>query len=149
VIYQCWCQAFATAIHDGCDRRCKYFSVKEILYEGRVRGVHVEVDFACGPLIVDFSEECRDEAEEGSFVGEKGSDAGAALEFKIDAFDGIAGAESALVGGREGEDGEALGDIFLHPSGESGCGLGVGEDEVFEAFLSGGQIWGVEDGADV
>jgi hypothetical protein len=36
------------------------------------------------------------------------------------------------VGDREREDGEALGDIFLHPGGKFGSGLGVGGDEMLE-----------------
>lgn len=49
----------------------------------------------------------------------------------------------------EREDSEALGDIFLHPGGKFGRGLGVGGDEMLEAGLSRGEIRAVEDGADV
>jgi hypothetical protein len=53
------------------------------------------------------------------------------------------------VGDREREDSEALGDIFLHPGGKFGGGLGVGGNEMIEAGLSRGEIGAMEDGADV
>jgi hypothetical protein len=46
-------------------------------------------------------------------------------------------------------DGEALGDIFLHPGGKFRSGLGVGGDEMIEAGLSRGEIGAIEDRADV
>lgn len=115
----------------------------------RVCGFHVEVDFSGEPFLVDFTEESGDEAEQGGFVGKEGSDAGSAFEFLIDTFDGIAGSQAALVGAREGEDGEGLRDVFLHPGGEFGSGLGVGGNEVIEAGLGGGEIRAVKDGADI
>ena len=53
------------------------------------------------------------------------------------------------MGDREREDSEALGDIFLHPGGKFGGGLGVGGNEMIEAGLSRGEIGAIEDGADV
>lgn len=53
------------------------------------------------------------------------------------------------MGAREREDGEALGDVFLHPNGKFGSGFGVGGDEVMEAGLGGGEIRAVENGTDV
>jgi hypothetical protein len=70
-----------------------------------------EVDFSGEPLFADFAEEGRDESEKRGFVWKEGGDAGSAFEFLIDAFDGVACAHAALVGGREGEDSEALRDI--------------------------------------
>lgn len=60
-------------------------------------------------MVGGFREECGDEAEEGGFVWKDAGDAGAAFEFLVDAFEGVAGAQAALVGGWEGEDGEAFG----------------------------------------
>lgn len=110
---------------------------------------HVEVDFCGEPLFVNFAEEGGDEAEEGCLIGKEGGDAGSAFEFEIDSFEGVAGAQAALVGGRESEDGEALRDIFFHPCSELWSGFGIGGDEVFETILSGLKVRAIEDGADV
>ena len=53
------------------------------------------------------------------------------------------------MGGRHGEDGEALGKVFLHPDGEFGGGFGVGFGEGFETGLGCGEVGAVEEGADV
>ena len=116
---------------------------------GQVSRFHVEVDFSGEPLFADFAEEGRDESEKRGFVWKEGGDAGSAFEFLIDAFDGVACAHTALVGGREGEDSEALRDILLHPGGELWGRFGVEIHESFEAGLGGGEILRVEDGADV
>ncbi len=85
----------------------------------------------------------------GGFGWEEGSDAGPALEFLVNELKGIACAHAALMGDWEREGSEALGDIFLHPGGKFGSGLGVGGDEMIEAGLSRGEIGAIEDGADV
>ena len=71
--------------------------------------MHVEVDFGGEPVVGDFCEDGAGEAEEGGFVGKDGGDAGAAFEFLIDAFEGVGGAQAALVGGGQLEDGESSG----------------------------------------
>jgi len=116
---------------------------------GQVSRIHVEVDFSGEPLFANFAEEGGDEAEQGGFVWKEGGDAGSAFEFLIDALDGVACAHATLVGSGEGEDGEALGDIFLHPGGKFRGRLGVGLHQGFEAGLGGGEIWAVEDGTDI
>jgi len=73
--------------------------------------------FRSPPLFADFAKEGGDESKQRCLVWKEGSDAGSASEFLIDAFDGVACAHAALVGGREGEDSKALRDIFLHPGG--------------------------------
>ncbi|MGB8465993.1 MAG: hypothetical protein WCE49_13665 [Terrimicrobiaceae bacterium] len=62
---------------------------------------------------------------------------------------GSRGAHAALMGGRQGEDGKALGKVVLHPEGEFGSGGSIGQNEVFEPCGSGGKIWAEEDGANV
>ena len=116
---------------------------------GQVSRFHVEVDFSGEPLFADLTEEGRDESEKRGFVWKEGGDAGSAFEFLIDAFDGVACAHAALVGGREGEDSKALRDISLHPGGELWGRFGVEIHESFEAGLGGGEILRIEDGADV
>ena len=116
---------------------------------GQVSRFHVEVDFAGEPLFADFAEQGGDEAEQRGLVWKEGGDAGSAFEFLIDAFDGIACAHAALVGGREGKDREALREVVLHPGGELWGRLGIGIHESFEAGMGGGEIRRVEDGADV
>jgi len=116
---------------------------------GWFRWVHVEVNFSCEPLVTHFAEECGGEAEERAFVWEEGSDAGAAFEFLIDAFDGVASAHAAAVGIRESKDGEALGDIFFHPSSEFWGGFGVVGDAFLETSVGAGQIWAGKNGTDV
>lgn len=53
------------------------------------------------------------------------------------------------MGDGEGEDGEALGQVVLHPEGELGSGGRVGGHEIFESRGSGGEIGAKEDGTDV
>ena len=98
---------------------------------------HIEVNFSGFPFVAGFGEDGRDEAQEGSFVGKEAGDAGAAFEFFIDAFERVAGAQAALVVAGEGESGEALREVFLHPGGQFGGGGGVGGDDFFEAGLGG------------
>ena len=101
------------------------------------------------PIVGGFREESGDEAQEGGFVWKDGGDAGAAFEFLVDPFEGVGGAQAALMGGGEGEDGEALWKGRFQPGGEFGGGGGVSGDEFLEAALSTGAIRGVEDAADV
>jgi len=48
---------------------------------------------------------------------------------------------------REGEDGEAQGDVLLDPRGELRVGAGVAGDDLFESALCGGEIRAEEDAA--
>ena len=73
----------------------------------------------------------------------------AAFEFLVDAFEGVARAQAALVGGWEGEDAQAFRDGGFEPGGEFGGGGGVGGDEFLEAALGAGAVGAVEDAADV
>ena len=109
---------------------------------------HVEVNFSGFPFVTDLREDGADEAQEGGFVWKEAGDAGAAFEFFIDAFEWVAGAQAALVLAGEGESGEALGEVFLHPGGEFGGGDGVSGDDFFEAGLGGEPIRAIEHGAD-
>jgi len=77
---------------------------------------HVEVNFGGLPFIAEFVEHGGDQAQEGGFIGEEAGDAGAAFEFLVDPLQGVAGAQSGLVGERQGEDGEALGQIDFQTS---------------------------------
>lgn len=80
-------------------------------------------------MIGDFTEKGGAEAEQGSLVSKDGGDAGATLEFLVDAFEGVGGAEAALGGNFEGENGQAIGEVALHPMRKfwSGCGVGGGD----------------------
>ena len=109
---------------------------------------HVEVNFSGFPFVAGFGEDGTDEAQERRFIGKEAGDAGAAFEFFIDAFERVAGAQTALVFAGEGEGGKALGEVFFHPGGEFGSGGGVGGDDFFEAGLGGEAIRAIEDGAD-
>ena len=73
----------------------------------------------------------------------------AALEFLVDPFEGVGGAQAALVGGGQFEDGDALGKSFLHPGGELWGGGGVGGNDFLKPGLGVGAIRGEEDAADV
>ena len=88
---------------------------------------HVEVDFSGFPVLADLDGQSGDEAQEGGSVGEKAGDAGAALEFLVDAFDGVGGAQAGLVGRGQDEDGQPLGQVFLHPRGQFGGAFGIAE----------------------
>ena len=71
------------------------------------------------------------------------------LSSSVDAFEGVGGAQAALMGGWELEDGEALGEVFLHPRGELWGDGGVGGDDFLEPGLGVRAIGGEEDAADV
>ena len=60
--------------------------------------IHVEVDFGGLPFIADFVEQGGDQTEERGFIGEETGDAGAAFEFLVDPFQGVAGAQAQLLG---------------------------------------------------
>ena len=55
---------------------------------------HVEVNFGGLRFIVDFAEHGGDQTQERAFVGEEAGDAGAAFEFLVDPFQGVAGAQA-------------------------------------------------------
>ncbi len=112
--------------------------------------MHAEVSFSGFPFVAIFGEQGANQAEEGSFVREEAGDAGAAFEFQVDAFEGVGGAQAALLGWREGKDAkmaQALGQVFLHPLGQLGRGGGIGGDHVLEAQFGAGTVRAVEDGA--
>ena len=77
---------------------------------------HVEVNFSSFPFITHLREDGADQPQEGCFVGKKTGHASPPFEFLVDAFERITGAQAALVIAREGEGGEALRQIFFHPS---------------------------------
>ena len=65
--------------------------------------IHVEEDFCSKPVFADVAEQRGNEAQQGGFVWKEGSDTGSAFEFLIDAFEGVACAQAALVCGVESE----------------------------------------------
>lgn len=109
---------------------------------------HVEVDFSGFPFFAGFDQQGGDEAQEGGFIGKEAGDAGAAFEFLIDPFQGVGSAQPFLVCRWQGEDRQALRQIFFHPGRQLGRALGVVGDEFFEALLGGGASWAVENAAD-
>ena len=109
--------------------------------------IHVEVNFSGLPFVAGLGEEGTDQAQERGFVGEDPDNAGAALKFHVHSFQGVGGAQSALVRHREGKASEALGQVFFHPSRELGCRLGVGGDDFFEPGLGAEAVGTVEDRA--
>ena len=110
-------------------------------------GFHVEVNFAGFPLLADLCQQGGDEAQDGGFVGKKPGDARAAFDFLIHAFHRIGGAKFFLVFDRQGENGEALGQIFLHPRGKFRGAFGVKEDDFLESDFGGGATEAVKDAA--
>ena len=109
---------------------------------------HGEVNFGGLPFIAQFVEQGGDQAQEGGFIWEEAGDAGAAFEFLVDPFQGVAGAHSGLVGEWQSEDGEALGQVSFHPGGEFGSTGGIESDDFFEAAFGGRPIRAVEHTAD-
>ena len=112
-------------------------------------GFHVEVDCSGFPIVAGFGQEGGDQAEEGFFVGENAGDAGAAFEFLVDPFQRVAGAHFLLVGAGQGENREALREVFFQPRGEFGGAGGVVGDDFLEALFGGGATGAFKDAADV
>jgi hypothetical protein len=110
---------------------------------------HVEVDLSGFPIVAGFGQEGGDQAEEGWFVGENAGDTGAAFEFLVDPFQRFAGAHFLLVGAGQGENREALREVFFQPRGEFGGTVGVVGDDFLEALFGGGATGAVKDAADV
>ena len=109
---------------------------------------HGEVNFGGLPFVAQFVEHGGDQAQEGGFIGEEAGDAGAAFEFLVDPLQGVAGAQSELVGEWQGEDGEALGQVGFHPGGEFGGAVGIKGHDFLEAAFSGRTIRAIEHAAD-
>src|ERR1035437_7137555 len=109
---------------------------------------HGEVNFGGLPFVATFVEQGSDQSQEGVFIGEEASDAGAAFEFPVDPLQSVTGTQSELVGEWQGKDGEALGQIGFYPGGEFGRANGVEGHDFFEASFSGRTIRAVEHAAD-
>jgi hypothetical protein len=114
-----------------------------------IRVVPVDVDAVRGcPVLVDFDEDGGGEAEQGIAVGEDADLAGAAFDLLLDCpLDGVGGTHAPPVLLRQGEDGEAFGDVVLEPVGEAVGRATVGGDQTIEFFLRGLQRGGVPDPA--
>src|SRR5512144_1321235 len=106
-----------------------------------IRVVPVDVDAVRGsPIFVDLDEDGGGEAEQGIAVGEDADLASAALDLLLDGpFDGVGGPHAPPVRLRQGEDGEAFGNVVLEPVGEAVGGATVGGDEAVEVLLRGVQ----------
>lgn len=114
--------------------RRNFFSVK-VAEVRRRAGWMDEVSFGGFPMVGSFREEGGDQAEEGGFVWKDPGEAGAAFDFLIEPFEGIAGAQAALVGGGKGEAGEAFWNGVFEPGGKFWGGDGVGDDEFRQTAL--------------
>jgi len=75
--------------------------------------------------------------------------AGPSFEFLVDAFHRVGSPQLALMGDGEGEDGEPLGKVLLHPVREFWSGLGVAGTGLLEPQLGGGTVGRVENAPDV
>jgi len=109
----------------------------------------VEVGFGGLPVVGDFHEDGGDQAQATFWGGEDGDDAGSAADLFVEGFAEVGGAEAFSDGLWEGEDGEALGEIMLHPRGELRSVFLVfqdGEGEQIAGRLKTGRL---EDGSDV
>jgi len=111
-------------------------------------GFHVEVNFSRFPIVAGFRQEGGDQTEEGRFIREDTGDAGAALEFLIDAFQGVGGAQSFLVGEGQGKDRQTLRQIFFHPSRKFGGAVGVVGDDFLEAGFGSEATGAIKHAAD-
>lgn len=99
------------------------------------RRVHVEVGFGGGPVVVDLVEDGADQAQERFGCGEDAGDAGAALDLLVEALGGVGGAHADPVFGRQGQHGQAFGDVGFKPVGEFRGALAVTLDHGFEKGL--------------
>ena len=99
------------------------------------RRVHVEVGFGGGPVVVDFVEDGADQAQKGFAAGEDAGDTGAALDLLVEALGGVGGAHTDPVFRREGEHGQAFGDVGFKPVGEFRGAFAVTLDHGFEKRL--------------
>ena len=90
-----------------------------------------------------------DEPEERFLAREEADDAGAFLDLAVDVLAGVGCPQTLPMGFREGEDGEAFGQVLLGPGGEPRLAYRVGFHEVLEALVGVGEVVGVENGPDV
>ena len=108
-----------------------------------------EISFAGFPRVGDFGEDASDKAQEGFGAWEKTDDASSFFDLTIDIFAGVGCAKTDSESRMQGENGEAFWEIFFGPSGELWLGFGVGFDEVSQAEVGVGAVFGIEDGFDV
>jgi len=69
------------------------------------------------------------------------------VKFLIDAFDSVAGPETATMGFGKVERGEALGEVMLHPCSQFWGSLLVVGDSFLKPRLRAGEVRAMEDGA--
>ena len=112
-------------------------------------GLKREVGASGFPLLGDFHEDGGDEAEDGIFVWKEGCDAGAALDFAVEALGGVGSAQALACVFWQGEDGETFRDVLLHPRGELRGARAVFCDEFGEAGLGSRKVGRIKDRADV
>ena len=67
-------------------------------------------------------------------------DVNSSIDFTVNAFEGVAGAQADLMGRRQGK---ALRQVFFHPRSEFWSGFGRGGNEFFEASVGGQEIKGL------
>ena len=104
--------------------------------------------FGGSPVLVDLDEDGGGEAEQGIAVGEDADLAGAAFDLLLDRpLDGVGGTHAPPVRLRQGEDGEAFGDVVFEPVGEAVGLATVGGDQAVEFLLRGLQRGGVPESA--
>ena len=76
-------------------------------------------------------------------------DVSSSIDFPVNAFEGVAGAQADLMNRRQGKDGKALGQVFFHPGSEFWSRFEIRGNEFFEASVCGQKIRRVEDGTDI
>jgi len=108
---------------------------------------HGEVNFSRLPFVAELSQERGHQSQKRGFVGKQGRDAGAAFEFLVDPFDGVAGAQPFVMRCGQAEHGKTFRQVFLHPRGELGCGGRVAGNNLLEPLFGCGARRTGEDGA--
>lgn len=109
---------------------------------------HVEVNFSGFPFLAGFSQQDGDQAQEGCFVGKEAGHARAPAQFLIDAFQGGGGSHPALTSGGQGEDRQALRQVFLQPRRQLWRRRHISRDDFLEALLGRRTVGGDENTAD-
>ena len=99
-----------------------------------------KIAFGSFPVFGNLHQEGADKPQEGGFIGKKSSHGSASAHLAVEVFAGVGGAQTATLGFRQAEDGEAFREVFFEPSGEFGGAGAVFGGELTEAFFGSSRL---------
>lgn len=109
--------------------------------------VEVEIDLAGHPLVVEFGQQRRDQAQAGIHVGEDAGHSGASSQFPVDAFQPVGGTQTDTVRSGEVEHRQGFRNRGFGPLGQFRMLLAPGVQGGFQKPLGFCLVRSIEDRA--